>query len=304
MRMPVKLFTNENQDRIISRFIASIIFMDVLGTLIYVTLNASWIYYSGLHYDLLWEAYLFPLKQVFTLLGLLSLSFLAFDTIKNGLISRRQVTKYGYYLFFTNSSKALSLIQQNYRAFNDNMLNFKNLSVFSPLFFLDSKLILSFIVSFYLIRGQKIGGVVNALLSLFAIELIILFSWLHLFRGVIYGLWILDSLLFKYIIQILAYSLSLYSLYKYKTNKSDSTFSLNKITYLFVLSYFIYNIESLFGYLDFYIFNSNTFFERLLSLSNSFYYYGYLAVPIINGVRIILVLSGSMLSVKYLKNNE
>jgi hypothetical protein len=121
---------------------------------------------------------------------------------------------------------------------------------------------------------------------------------------VIYGLWILDHLLFKYIIQILAYSLSLYSLYKYKTNKSDSTFSLNKITYLFVLSYFIYNIESLFGYLDFYIFNSNTFFERLLSLSNSVYYHGYLAVPIIKGVKIILVLSGSMLSVKYLKNND
>ena len=107
MRMPVKLFTNENQDRIISRYVASIIFMDVLGTLIYVTLNTSSIYHSGLHNYLLWEAYLFPLKQVFTLLGLLSLSFLAFDTIKNGLISRRQVTKYGYYLFFTNSSKAL-----------------------------------------------------------------------------------------------------------------------------------------------------------------------------------------------------
>ena len=237
-------------------------------------------------------------------MGLLSLSFLAFDTIKNGLISRRQVTKFGYYLFFTNSSKALSLIQSNYRAFDNNMLNFKNLSVIYPLVFLDIILILSFIVSFYLIRGQKIGSVVNALLSLFVFELIYLFSKLHLFRGVIYGLWILDRLMFKYIIQILAYSLSLYSLYKYKTNKSDFTLSLNKITYLFVLSYFIYNIESLFGYFDFYLFNSNTFFERLLSVSNSFYYYGYLALPIINGVRIILVLSGSMLSVKYLKNNE
>lgn len=303
MRMPVKLFTNENQDRIISRYIASIIFMDVLGTLIYVTINTSSIYYSGLHNYLLWEAYFFALKRVFTLLGLLSLSFLAFDTIKNGLISRRQVTKFGYYLFFTNSSKALSLIQSNYRAFDNNMLNFKNLSVIYPLVFLDIILILSFIVSFYLIRGQKIGGVVNALLSLFAIELISLFSELHVFRGVIYGLWP-DRIMLKNIIQILAYSLSLYSLYKYKTNKSDSTLSLNKITYLFVLSYFIYNIESLFGYFDFYLFNSNTFFERLLSVSNSFYYYGYLALPIINGVRIILVLSGSMLSVKYLKNNE